>query len=173
MKLNLHGPRMRLALSAGLVATTWLVTSAEAPNAATPVPTGVAAVAAAPDHAQLVQADATPAERPVSFSTDQADRGEEEFEDECEECHGDDLRGGLNGGAPLRGLAFEEKFADGLPASLLFGFMISQMPPNSPGRFSESTYADLMAYILKENGFQPGVPLPADLEALDYLIMVK
>ena len=47
------------------------------------------------------------------------------------------------------------------------------MPPNAPGRYSASTYADLMAYILKRNGFQAGAPLPADLDALDYLVMEK
>jgi hypothetical protein len=51
--------------------------------------------------------------------------------------------------------------------------MSSQMPPNSPGRYSPSTYADLMAYILKRNGFQAGAPLPSDDDALNYLIMEK
>lgn len=111
-------------------------------------------------------------ERPVSFTSEQADRGEERYVRDCQECHGDDLRGGLNGGAPIRGLAFEQKY-DGLPASALFSFMVNAMPPNAPGRYSETTYAELMAYILKRNGFQPGAPLPSDLDALDYLIIEK
>jgi hypothetical protein len=73
----------------------------------------------------------------------------------------------------LRGLAFEEKFADGAPASSLYLFMSTLMPPNSPGRYSPSTYADLMAYILKRNGFKAGSALPSDVDALDYLIMEK
>ena len=47
------------------------------------------------------------------------------------------------------------------------------MPPNAPGRFSPSAYADMMAYILKQNGFKAGAPLPSDLDALDSLIMEK
>ncbi len=47
------------------------------------------------------------------------------------------------------------------------------MPPGSPGRYSPSTYADLVAYILKRNGFKAGAPLPTDLDLLDYLMMVK
>ena len=114
-----------------------------------------------------------PAERPVSYTSEQADRGEARYERDCEECHGSDLKGGLNGGAPIRGLAFEEKYFDGLPASVLFAFMSGLMPPDSPGRYSPQVYADLMAYVLKRNGVQPGVELPSDFDALDSLIMKK
>jgi mono/diheme cytochrome c family protein len=112
-------------------------------------------------------------EKPVSFTSEQADRGKKRFEKECVDCHGDDLGGGMNGGAPLRGVAFNEKFADGAPASAMFLFMTNMMPPNSPGRYSATTYADLMAYILQKNGYQEGAPLPADVDALDNLIMEK
>jgi mono/diheme cytochrome c family protein len=122
---------------------------------------------------RVAQADAAPADKPVSFAQEQADRGEKKFEDQCVECHGDDLKGGLNGGPPLRGLAFEAKYFEGAPASALFGFMSSAMPPQSPGRFSPDTYADLMSYVLEKNGVQPGAPLPSDLDALDHLTMEK
>lgn len=110
---------------------------------------------------------------PVSYASEQADRGAKKYEKECEECHGDDLKGGLNGGAPLRGLNFESKYADGAPASMLFVFTSTLMPPNSPGRFSPNIYADLVAYILKRNGIQPGAPLPSDIDALDKMIVNK
>lgn len=116
--------------------------------------------------------ESEPAERPVSFTSEQADRGEVRYNSDCQECHGDDLKGGLNGGAPIRGLAFEQKY-EGLPASVMFSFMTSAMPPNAPGRYSETTYAELMAYILKRNGFQPGAPLPSNLDELDQLIIEK
>ena len=127
---------------------------------------GVSASAAA-------QSSAEPVERPVSYSKEQADRGKKRYIRECVDCHGEDLKGGLSGGAPLRGLAFEEMFFDGLPASVMFALMISTMPPDSPGRYSPRTYADLMAYILKRNGFKAGAPLPSDFDSLDYLIMEK
>ncbi|WP_417581096.1 c-type cytochrome [Pelagibacterium sp.] len=110
---------------------------------------------------------------PVHYSSEQADRGEDRFERDCEDCHGDDLRGGLIGGPPLRGAAFEQKFANGAPASAMFVFMSSLMPPNAPGRYSPEVYADLMAYILQENGFPAGEPLPSDMAALNNLIVEK
>lgn len=173
MKPTIQGAAARLALASGLVAGALLIPSALTAGAKTLRPVGAATAETGSDHLHLAQADAAPVETPVSYSSEQADRGEEDYESECEECHGDDLRGGMNGGPPLRGIAFEQKFADGLPASLLFTFMSTTMPPNAPGRFSPSTYADLMAYILKQNGFNSGAPLPSDLDALDYLIMVK
>lgn len=119
------------------------------------------------------QSSTEPEEKPVSYASNQADRGKKRYEKECLDCHGQNLKGGLSGGAPLRGLAFEEKYFYGLPASLMFALMVSTMPPDSPGRYSPKSYADLMAYILKRNGFKAGAPLPSDLEALDYLIMEK
>jgi len=119
------------------------------------------------------QAQAETVTSPVSYSSEQADRGETRYARDCEECHGDDLRGGLIGGPPLRGAAFEQKFANGAPASAMFMFMSTLMPPNSPGRFSPEVYADLMAFILKENGFRAGAPLPSDVEALNNLIVEK
>jgi cytochrome c len=126
-----------------------------------------------PERLILAQGDMTPPQRPVSYSAEQADRGEKKFMKECVECHGKNLNGGLNGGAPLHGLVFEQKYGNGAPASVLFQFVSTMMPPNSPGRFSAGTYADLMAFILKRNGFQPGAPLPSDLDALDNLIIEK
>lgn len=110
---------------------------------------------------------------PVHYSSEQADRGEERYARDCEECHGDDLRGGLIGGPPLRGAVFEQKFASGTPASAMFVYMSMMMPPQSPGRFSPEVYADLMAFILRENGFQSGAPLPSDVDALNTLIVEK
>jgi mono/diheme cytochrome c family protein len=121
----------------------------------------------------LAQADVAPVGKPVSYASDQADRGEEEYDDNCVDCHGDDLRGGLLGGPPLRGVAFEEKYANGSPAGVLFEVMSGTMPPNAPGSFSATTYADLMAYILKRNGFAAGAPLPSEVDALYELTIDK
>ncbi len=121
----------------------------------------------------LAQGETQPALRPVSYTREQADRGEDRYKSACVECHGDDLKGGMNGGAPLRGVNFEMKYANGAPASALYLFTSTLMPPNSPGRYSANAYADLMAYILKRNGFRAGAPLPSDVDALDYLIMEK
>jgi mono/diheme cytochrome c family protein len=173
MQPAVHGRAARRALPLGLAAGGWLILSASTAGADTYLPIGGAAAAAGPERIFLAQAGAAPVESPVTYASDQADRGEGKFESECEECHGGDLRGGMNGGPPLRGLAFEEKYANGAPASALFMFTSTLMPPNSPGRYSQNTYADLVAYILKRNGFRAGAPLPSDLDALDHLIMEK
>jgi mono/diheme cytochrome c family protein len=172
MNSTIRRPARRFALALGLVAAAWPVSSGSTPGAYTFLPAGVSDEASEPDRIYLAQANAALVESPVSFSSDQADRGEKRYAKDCEECHGKTLKGGLNGGAPLRGLSFEQKYADA-PASTMFEFMSNEMPPNAPGRYSPSTYADLMAYILKRNGFRPGAPLPSDLDALDYLIIEK
>jgi len=109
---------------------------------------------------------------PVSYSNEQADRGQSRFEKTCVDCHGKDLKGGLNGGPPLRGGKFDQDFG-GAPASALFLFMSTKMPPEDPGRFSASVYAELMAYVLKRNGYQPGAALPSNVDALDNLVLEK
>ena len=110
----------------------------------------------------------------VSFTTEQADSGKKVFNEDCVECHGKDMRGGLLGGPPLRGVAFDDKYAKGAPAGTLYEVMSGTMPPNAPGSYSPETYADLMAYILKTNGYKAGTAeLPADVDALYNLIIEK
>ena len=165
MKFHTRRATRRAALAAGLAAGAWVVLSAFVPQMGLPqtVPAGQQ-----PDRILVAQAETL-----VSYAPDQADRGEKRFKADCADCHGDDLRGGLLGGPPLRGLSFEEKYAEGSPAGVLFDVMSSTMPPNAPGRYSPSNYADLMAFILKRNGFQPGAELPSDVDALYELTMEK
>lgn len=168
MKSTLNAVGARGAVASALVAGVLLVPMAMTSGAET-----LPAAVGEPERIHLAQAEATPEDTPVTYSPEQADRGQVRFMTDCEECHGRDLRGGLNGGPPLRGLSFEQKFADGMPASALFIYMTTQMPPGSPGRYSPSTYADLMAFILKHNGFRSGAPLSSDPDVLDYVIMEK
>lgn len=119
-------------------------------------------------------AAAAPAGTPVMFTDAQANRGETRYTRDCVECHGETLNGGLIGGPPLRGLAFEAKYLNGAPATALYGFTSTTMPPDNPGRFSASVYADLVAYILRENGFVAGdQELPNDVETLNTIVMQK
>jgi mono/diheme cytochrome c family protein len=175
MNLTSHHPARLLLMAVGLVAGAWSIASAQANSTTAETPLYTPMVApTVPDVARPSQGDTAAAgESPVSYSSEQADRGEEQFVQECVECHGEDLKGGLVGGPPLRGLSFEQKYFEGAPASSLFAYMSYLMPPNSPGRFSASNYADMMAYILKRNGVRPGAPLPSDYDALDFVIMEK
>jgi mono/diheme cytochrome c family protein len=188
MKHRTHAPSVRSAPVAGRITLAATILSASAAWAYAPPPEAaaradtpgrtVAGDAGAPG-APILLAQAAdevmtvPPARRAAFTRDQTDRGERLYERACVECHGDDLRGGLNGGAPLRGLAFEQKYAEGAPAAVLFIYLSNQMPPNAPGRYSERDYADLMAFILKENGFRPGEALPSDIDALLDLVVEK
>jgi cytochrome c len=110
----------------------------------------------------------------VSYTKEQAARGKKHYEKYCGECHGKEFKGGVNGGPVLKGVSFLEKYANGAPASWLFEFMYYMMPPDQAGRFSVKKYTDMMAYILKKNGFKSkGEPLPSDIESLENLIMEK
>jgi mono/diheme cytochrome c family protein len=117
----------------------------------------------------VAQAEGTP----VSYTAAQVDGGKKVFSRDCEDCHGKDLRGGLLGGPPLRGQSFEQKYGGGAPAGVLFEVMSTTMPPNAPGSYSANVYADLMAYILKTNGYKAGAELPSDIDALYNLTMEK
>jgi hypothetical protein len=56
----------------------------------------------------------------------------------------------------------------------LFGFMKAKMPPDRPGQLNDEIYADLIAYILGENGFKPGDrELPADANAQQAMSLRK
>ena len=110
----------------------------------------------------------------VSYTSEQAKRGKRYYEKYCAECHGKEFKGGVNGGPVLKGVQFLETYANGAPASWLWEFMYYMMPPDQAGRFSVKKYTDMMAYILKKNGFKSkGEPLPSDVEELENLIMKK
>jgi mono/diheme cytochrome c family protein len=138
----------------------------QAPSAVGQAPSAAAPASTAPT--QMAAGD-----KPVSYSTDQANRGKATYGRLCVDCHGDDLRGGLIGGAPLRGSAFDAAFANGSPVSNLYQFIATQMPPDSPGQLSPTNYLELTAYILQQNGYQAGAALPSDPDALDHLLVQK
>jgi len=102
---------------------------------------------------------------PPSFTQEQADRGEAEYAHNCLDCHGSRLDNGEFGGPPLKGTSFARHW-DAANVAALFSFMKAKMPPDRPGQLNDETYADLIAYILGENGYAPGdKELPADVNA--------
>jgi mono/diheme cytochrome c family protein len=170
MKLILISPTARRRLAIGVVALACLAPTASSfgQDASKPAASSV-------DMDGKTVATANPAaiSTPVSYSSAQSKRGKKKYKKECQECHGDNLKGGLNGGPPIRGLNFEKKFVGDVPAVALYAYISNAMPPNSPGRFSAKTYADLMAYVLNKNGFKAGAPLPTDYATLGKLMMKK
>lgn len=85
------------------------------------------------------------------FTEAQADAGQKEYDGQCAMCHGAEL---LGPDAPaLKGLEVMHNFDT---AAGMYGYISAAMPPQAPGLLGEETYVNIMAYILKVNGAQPG-----------------
>ncbi len=106
--------------------------------------------AAAPDPAPVSSA--------LGFSAEQADRGRTVFRSTCTECH------------------YSSEFSDRQfkfkwrrrTAGDLFEMVSTQMPEDAPGSLELQQYADIVAFVLRLNGFEPGgSELPADAAALE------
>ena len=88
------------------------------------------------------------------FSDAQDARGAAAYQANCSTCHGATMGG--TGEAP--GLTGGEWLANwnGLAVSELFDRIRTTMPFNAPGSLSRDTYADIVAHMLKANGFPAG-----------------
>ena len=94
------------------------------------------------------------------FTSSQASSGEQRFRQVCAACHStNEFRGGR----------FRIKWV-GQTAGDIFELVSTTMPEGDPGSLSPEDYANLLAYILRLNGY-PAVeePLPADVSALQNL----
>ncbi len=85
------------------------------------------------------------------YTEAQAARGVTAFGQSCASCHAL----GAEGKAPLVGDPFWKSFAQKTVGDLL-EFVSANMPNGSPHSLSESTYADIVALMLKSNGFPAG-----------------
>jgi cytochrome c5 len=88
------------------------------------------------------------------YTDAQANRGAAVYDTSCAGCHREDLGGGPNGPS-LRGENFARAFAD-KDLKTLFTKVATTMPRNAAGSFSEAVYLDVVAHMLKENGFTAG-----------------
>ena len=112
----------------------------------------------------------TRAEQPSStwggvFTEEQAKTGQASYAKNCSECHGEDLAG--DGFAPsLKGPEFMNNW-NGLTVAELFDRIRISMPPSNPNSVSAKDKADIVGYLLKQNGFPAGqTELPASADAL-------
>jgi hypothetical protein len=85
------------------------------------------------------------------YTEAQAARGVMAFGQSCAGCH----VLAAEGRAPLAGEAFWKSFAQKTAGDLL-EFVRTYMPNGTPGSLSEPTYNDIVALILKSNGFPAG-----------------
>jgi S-disulfanyl-L-cysteine oxidoreductase SoxD len=106
---------------------------------------------------------AQPAEMSSSsgiYSRDQALRGQATYEAECAYCHGDGLEG-IDVSPPLAGMRFMSVWSGQSVAGLASRIRLT-MPVERPGSLTVAQSADVVAFILQENGFPAGsLDLPA------------
>lgn len=117
--------------------------------------------AAAPDPApatEAAQTAAAGATAMTSFTDDQADRGREVFRSQCTECHSS---------SEFSDSQFKFKWSR-RHAGSLYQMIQTQMPETAPGSLTDEETVDLVSYILRMNGFEPGASeLAADRSVLD------
>ena len=105
------------------------------------------------------------------FSSEQSRRGEAQYLEVCERCHEKDLAGGGDLDEfvpPIVGDEFLSEWAQWSVGDL-YEFMTLEMPPKRSERAEVTTdmYADILAYILEQNGFPSGrAELPPDMDPL-------
>jgi mono/diheme cytochrome c family protein len=87
------------------------------------------------------------------YSDAQASRGAAVYDGECSGCHRADLGGAT--GPSLREQRFARIFA-GKDLKTLFTKIATTMPRNAPASLSDNVYLDIVAHVLKENGFPAG-----------------
>jgi mono/diheme cytochrome c family protein len=118
-------------------------------------------------------AGAAPASTALTFTTEQAERGEAAYARNCADCHGTTLDNGEFGGAPLNGSYFRRHWGGGSVAAL-YSKTRTTMPPDRPGQLTDQTYLDLTAFLLSRNGYAAGdKELPADLEMQQKMSLKK
>jgi mono/diheme cytochrome c family protein len=88
------------------------------------------------------------------YTDAQGRRGHAAYLNDCARCHGENLMGG-DDAVPLAGEAFLSNW-DGRTAADLFDKIRVSMPDDDPGTLPRERVADLVAYLLNENGFPSG-----------------
>jgi mono/diheme cytochrome c family protein len=99
------------------------------------------------------------------YTEGQAARGVSLYRRECASCHGEALEGaGLF--PSLAGDDFKSNW-NGKPLGDLFEKMRATMPADHPGKLNRDQNADILAYMLKQNGFPAGsTAIKGDANAL-------
>ena len=100
----------------------------------------------------------------IPLTAAQVQQGRGVYNAHCVSCHGPLLSDGI--ARPLVGRHFRANWGFGSAAGLR-DYMRRQMPPGLGGSLSEEEYTQVLALILRENGYETGdVPLATEDEAL-------
>ena len=108
-----------------------------------------------------------PAGPVIGYTAEQAERGRVLYDSNCSGCHGINLDGGLGSDAPpLTGVNWSA-FWGSRSVNDLVQFIMTTMPPTSPGSLGEESSLDVVTYIIQRMGTAPvgTTPLPADSPA--------
>ena len=133
--------------------------------------TGPVAAAAPGEGARVGLQETTSSVLDGVFTAAQARRGRRVYTQNCESCHGPELKGGEM--APsIAGSDFIVFWTE-LPVGSLFERIRVSMPEDGPGRLTDEEYTDVVAYLLDANDYPAGdQELPADKTALDMIMIV-
>ncbi len=105
----------------------------------------------------LAAAQQTGEPRQADYSSQQADAGATVYGTACAGCHLPDLRGSAE--APeLAGPSFRGGWGS-QPVGVLLDYTRRSMPVSDPGSLTQDEYAAVVAFIMQENGVDPG-PAP-------------
>ena len=91
------------------------------------------------------------------FTSSQASRGRQRFQQTCTSCHSVGEHTGQKFGARWQGSTIGD----------LFDLVSTTMPDGDPGSLKPEEYASILAFFLSESGYKEGEKeLPSDLESL-------
>lgn len=87
------------------------------------------------------------------YTSAQAEKGKADYEENCALCHGDTLTG--RAGPALKGKHFANPAAN-FHVGDIFTIVAQNMPATQPASLDHQVYADIMAFLLQENGYPAG-----------------
>lgn len=101
------------------------------------------------------------------YSDAQAERGRQQYLQHCSLCHAVSLQGNYE--TPELVGQFMPDWGGG-PLSDLYDYISTTMPLDHPGSLNADAYADIVAYLLKANGFPSGQSelKPQDLQSIHF-----
>ncbi len=119
----------------------------------------------------LAAPDDTPATS--TYTSEQFERGEDIYQENCAACHGADLSGG--NAATLSGTLFQRSWSQENASTSDLHFIISTtMPPRGMGTLLADQYVDVLAFILGSNNVLPGTELlTSDRNTLSRILMFR
>jgi mono/diheme cytochrome c family protein len=106
------------------------------------------------------------------YSDTQAARGKAAYDATCSHCHGASLQGEQLGPA-LAGQSFTARWTNQSLAQML-QVIRQTMPKEAPDSLGTQNYVDIISYMLKVNGSQPGAAeLPPDESRLSQIVVTQ